>query len=533
MSNKNYGNKKGHNKRGQGYKPTRNDRGINEQQKDSRQKAGGSVGESSQSFRDIKPDLNDPSWYANTPQLLEDAGRLSFNNPLGGGIEFDFNISVSHPGRTKYWVPGIYAMDIVPFCGVASDATSPINVAATNVYHFTRFANSGARNYEAPDEMLYLMAMDNLYSIYAYMVRAYGVLNLASQWNRYIPKALFESMHLDFDDFQNNIANFRYYINQFGVKMSALAVPNTMPLFLRHQHLFADIYSDGTLSKSSMYLYVPYGFYKFDATASTTGGQLTFVPLTISGTPLTFAQLTAYANAMLDTILYDEDSGIISGDIMKAWGKDRLFKVGLITDDYVVLPQFSGEMLAQIQNATNLSANRSGAGALSSELNITQSGQNLICKPVIPIFEKRATLPLSGRRILNFYKEMPTSADVMVATRLTTSGTVSSSKFTVTEAGTELVVGATMYVMENTGKYTTYNSYYAIDGTNVATLDQLGYLTKFFQHPFAYYYSDGDGTQDLYIPIGDMDNYTMIGRDELEKLHATAILSEFNVPILG
>ena len=532
MSNKN-NTKKGHNKRGQGYKPARNDRGIYEQQKDSRQKTGESSGASSKTFRDIKPDLNDPSWYANTPQLLEDAGRLSFNNPLGGGIEFDFNISVAHPGRTKYWVPGVYALDIVPFCGVASDATSPINVAATNVYHFTRFANSGARNYEAPDEMLYLMAMDNLYSIYAYMVRAYGVLNLASQWNRYIPKALFESMHLEFDDFQSNIANFRYYINQFGIKMSALAVPNTMPLYLRHQHLFADIYSDGTLSKSSMYLYVPYGFYKFAAVTSETGGQLTFVPLTTSGTPLTFSQLTAYANAMLDAILYDEDSGIISGDIMKAWGKDRLFKVGLVTDDYVVLPQFSGEMLAQIQNSTNLSANLSGADALSSQLNITQSGQNLICKPVISLVVGHAASPLGGRRILNFYKEMPTSADVMVATRLTASGTVSGSKFTVTEAGTELVVGANMYVMDYNGVYSKYNSLYVIDGTNPNALDELGYLTKFFQHPFAYYYSNGDGTQDLYIPIGDMDNYTMIGREELEKLHATAILSEFNVPTLG
>lgn len=532
MSDKN-NTKKGHNKRGQGYKPTRNDRGIYEQQKDSRQKTGEFSGASSKTFRDIKPDLNDPSWYANTPQLLEDAGRLSFNNPLGGGIEFDFNISVSDPGRTKYWVPGIYALDIVPFCGVASDATSPINVAATNVYHFTRFANSGARNYEAPDEMLYLMAMDNLYSIYAYMVRAYGVLNLASQWNRYIPKALFESMHLNFNDFQSNIANFRYYINQFGIKMSALAVPNTMPLYLRHQHLFADVYSDGTLSKSSMYLYVPYGFYKFEAVTSETGGQLTFVPLTTSASTLTFAELTAYANAMLDAILYDEDSGIISGDIMKAWGKDRLFKVGLVTDDYVVLPQFSGEMLAQIQNSTNLSANLSGAGALSSQLNITQSGQNLICKPVIPLLERQAALPLGGRRILNFYKEMPTSADVMVATRLTTSGTVSGSNFTVTEAGTELVVGAKMYVMGTNGVYSRYSTLYAIDGTNQNALDQLGYLTKFFQHPFAYYHSDGDGTQDLYIPIGDMDNYTMIGREELEKLHATAILSEFNVPTLG
>ncbi len=470
--------------------------------------------------------------FATTPDLLAAAGKLSFNNPLGGKVELGFPSDPNNPSGTGYYVPGVCALSIAPYYGKSTTATSALNVAATNAYHFVRYANSGSRNYETPDLMIYLIAMDSLYSLYAYMARAYGVLNIASQWNRYIPKSLFTSMGLDFDDFSTHISDFNYYINNFGVRMSALAVPASMRLYEWHQKIFSSVFADGGLSKSALYVYVPYGFYQYTPVAEETGGSLTFVPLNTSAslTPLTFEQLRDYAEKLLGALLNDEDSGIISGDIMKAYGTGSLYSVARIPQDYVVVPVYDGSVLDQIQNSLNLGLNLTGAAAIATELNYTQSGGILINKGTLTIDADFAPI-FNGNRILTAKFEDPTPDDVMWMTRLTPAVSASATTLTIEAAGTELLVGVRIYQLNGAvnGSPRNWRMYLVTDGAN--DLYSLGLLTKFKRHPMTFVSTpDGGQTDTVYIPYGDLDNYTVVEGSVLAKLHETALLSLFNVP---
>lgn len=105
--------------------------------------------------------------------MVKDVASLSFNLPYGtrSGLPSPSN----RESRVTTSVPGILTIRFVTSLGVANGSVaSAINVAAKNIYSYVRFANSGARNYDSPDLMMYLLAMDSAYMFYAYLTKLYS-----------------------------------------------------------------------------------------------------------------------------------------------------------------------------------------------------------------------------------------------------------------------------------------------------------------------------------------------------------------------
>lgn len=144
-------------------------------------------------FNAQKSKPNDPRWYAQNPQLLRDTASFPYSWPLGNKL----NLGQHAPEINKGSIPGIMGIYTAPTFGWADNPNSPINVAARNVYSYVRHANSGHANYDAPDLMLYLCAMDSIYSYLSYLKRVYGVVSTYSYTNRYYPKAVIQAMHVD------------------------------------------------------------------------------------------------------------------------------------------------------------------------------------------------------------------------------------------------------------------------------------------------------------------------------------------------
>ena len=116
-----------------------------------------------------KSACNDASWYAANSQLLKDAASLAYSESVGSGYSV-----VMNPVTEQDWVtsiPGVYAIHTAPAIGVSKDNASAINIAARNIYSYVRHANAGHSNYDSPDLMIYLMAMDSLYSVLSFMAR--------------------------------------------------------------------------------------------------------------------------------------------------------------------------------------------------------------------------------------------------------------------------------------------------------------------------------------------------------------------------
>lgn len=260
-------------------------------------------------------------------------------------------------------VPGVAVYYISPSIGVASSKTDPINVAADSMYSFIRHANSGSANYDAPDLMLYMLAYCDIYSCINFLQRCYGLAQLYAIGNRYLPDALLTASGLDPEDVRTNLAQFRYGINVIINKASALAVPNTMRIFLRRAMLYQNIYTEGPSIKDQLYMMVPNDFMRFELNATTKAGKLYHHPwMNYSvGSSLVvnhYARVSlrsvssalAYANALLDSVIRDEDFGIMSGDILKAYGQN-IIKLTSLPEYYPIVPLYDQWVLSQFQQA--------------------------------------------------------------------------------------------------------------------------------------------------------------------------------------
>lgn len=507
---------------------------------------------------------NDPGWYFKDKNILESVASFSFNNALGRRLPLskffskNGNLSVK-TAKSASTASGVMGINIGLTAGVADTAQDPLNLAATNVYSYVRYKNSGAANYDAPDFMLYLIAMDSIYSCWNWLKRVYGIASTYSQMNRYEPKGMFAIENIDFDDIIDNISNFRGWLNVKADEISAFCVPATMTYNVRHSWLFSNVFTDSESSKAQLYMYVPDFFFRYDETSSPKGGKLVPVPCPRSAaytgtTPAKLSDLKAILNSMLEALNYSEDIGIMSGDVLKAYESSGLFKLSTFEADYRVEPTYSKEVLTQIENLTITTF--AAADIPSFEISQDPNTNYLKCKPVSTYpgnFESEA-------KMLNFHWNNPTPEDVVVATRLTSvlgpnTSTTGVSK-RVISCGSEITTGVNICTWaestdvdvaeSGTGalKLITTKVAYAMPYVGVsnmlatdvhglvAYLDMIAKLSQFDWAPYVPIgYQKAKGTDGLVFGLlWDYDVYTNVTPDNLSAINQMALLTEFNVP---
>lgn len=515
---------------------------------------------------------NDPQWYFKDPQILRDVASFSFETRLGSNYHFDKTESSNFGCITS--VAGVMAFELAPTPGVAETAQSPLNLAATNVYSFVRYKNSGAVNYDAPDLMMYLQAMDSIYASWNWMKRVYGIASTYSQTNAYAPRAWMEANMIDMDDIISNLADFRAFLNIKASEISAFCVPATMTYNIRHSWIFSNIYKDSDTNKAQTYIFVPSYFYQYSEATADTGAQLIPKPIwlnqvehtinhsaTSKAAYLTFDKLKAYMNELLEAVNYSEDIGIMSGDILKAYGEGGLFKVSSFDPDYRVEPVYSKEVLSQIENMTIMlhGSKRTNNTLTPAQFTINQDPNANIIK-FKPSGFKYSDVHIEEweRTYLNFHWENPTPEDVMVATRLSAcfqASTETPGTSEVVSCGSEIVIDAWMYRMGIPGAWTTFHStpyngqptelyylpvepdYDAFTTPGSADFMRLIYglttVSQFDWHPpvkIAVANQPAEGEQLTIDIMFDFDKYTQLDINDVENLHLVALLSEFNVP---
>lgn len=300
---------------------------------------------------------NDWRWYAQHEQLLKDAASFPYAVPIGNRLDLgEYGLDIN-----KTSIPGIMAIYTSPTFGWSDNANSPLNVSARNVYSYVRHANAGHSNYDAPDLMLYLCAMDSIYSYIAYLKRIYGIAMTFSYTNRYYPVAAINAMRVDFDDIQKHLADFRSFINILCVKAGSMCVPATMSYMAKHTWMYSGIYTDNDSDKSQSYMFCPEGFWYFSIVEQS--GALKYLSITDKlldrpspgpgvGALLSFADLIEIGNTLLDPVLSSEDMNIMSGDILKAFGEDMVYKLEAIDETYNIKPTYDDSVLDQVNNAT-------------------------------------------------------------------------------------------------------------------------------------------------------------------------------------
>lgn len=511
---------------------------------------------------DKSPRTNDLSWYTINDQLLRDAGSYSFNNPLGNTTriseltEFSSDITYDPSAVLDRAVPGVMAIEYVPTIGPSSDNYSPINIAARSLFSMVRKTQSGKWNYEAPDLMKYIVALDSLYMMYAYLCRVYGVAKVYSVVNRYWPDAILTANHVDRDDVISHLSDLRYYINTLAHRLNTLCAPSGIKLFDRHFFMNVGVWKDANYDKAQLYVFVPKFLYKYEE-FNTSSAPAELVPLLMDGSnasknnKYTVQELISMTETLVQSLMASEDIGVISGDLFKAYGVANSHNVATIDENFEVYPVYDSVVLHQIHNTRFLGAINDDVSTHKIRELTSQDGNAgaLVQSFDIPLATHMIAPVQNLAHVLDFDLDIAeiNPGWVMEATRLTALGKVYNSsdvtRVNLDVYGSEIAIQAIIYTISNGGvvKVAEVRSG-TMNGNQLQ--DHSCALSPFNLHPMLFAtkvtvdkdqitklnYIASSNTQPL---VYDINNYTVIGKTGLRKLHEVAMLALLNMPYSG
>lgn len=292
---------------------------------------------------------NDFAWYNKLGTLTSNAASFYLTNPAGKPIG---NLNSTNGSLNP--VPGIMVIDMLPaFAPTSTNANqasvSGLNIAAKQLYAKMRKANAGARSmYEAPDLLIYTLAVESIYSFLSSCARAYGFLSNYPTNNRYFVEPLIKAMGFDYEDLIANRLQFLNFINTSIHRLSRYVIPQGFTSFERSLWVNSNVFGD-TATTIKCQLYVPrmLAYWKFNSTSMDTGGCLE-LKYDSSSSPRTVASCIAFFEDLLAPIAQDDDFLTISGDILKF--TDNVVKFGEIDINYQLSPLYDENVLLQLHN---------------------------------------------------------------------------------------------------------------------------------------------------------------------------------------
>lgn len=483
---------------------------------------------------------NNPSWYYPNTQLLNAAASLPFSNLQGLSVDL-WTENLTSLNEMPF--PGIAQLNYVPSLGCTKAAVDGPTMAARYIYSFVRHANSGSRNYEAPDLYMYIMAWCSAASVIEEMKRVYGTMRAFIPKNRFYPAAMVTAMGGDFNNLSGNLPAFRALINLNVARLNALKIPAGLPILERWKQLATTYYMDGKTTKCQ--LYVPKMLYalKWEQTAMETGSALSYYDFEDDPCYYSIEACQQILDDLLGSMIENEDLGIMSGDILKAYGEGNCASLSMIDDDYICLPVESDEMLYQIHNAEfvgtptftdYIHAWQTPEGVIQSETTFLDNGTSI-----------NGIYNLPWRKgCLDFYKADPTPEDVIVATRWMYAGRAPSEKegapetlYTVTDTGSDIMCYCRIISDPNAGGlYTdpivTSNTIYRGDVTGALLNSQACAkltLSAFDFAPIMWLVCNSNASGNMFdsrtVPMTNIENYTFIDRDIIARMNHVVMLN--------
>lgn len=548
MSNKNAKNGKPNNQKDRG----RNSNNSNRNQRNTSKKPEQSASTqkdaaASRWMSDSKTrNANDIRWYAGSPEQLKAAASISWTGFAGQKL-FDQDNSI----------PGIMVLDWAPTIG--GENFTAVNQAANSIYSYVVHANSRNYKYDAPDLMLMILAGANVFSGFAEGVRVFGIMNRYNGVDLYTPQALVKALGFNFDDLQKNLSQMWFDLNHLVGQLQQIWIPNVMPVVERWFWLNSNIYRDAESAKAQYYIFRQETFYTLSETIDSNGTAL--VPNSVQmNRPLdrTWSEYMQMMNEMIDALVNAQDRGMIFGDILNAYGADKLYAVSPIDVDYQTPVSYNTEVLSQIENATVC---QTSVGNIVQDMNHVRISQNYMVGTYETFANaKVGTKFLPDDGLLNFHQlSTPTPEQIMIASRLRSAGLMIQDvdlsdpnhyKISLKPVvnGTEIVTGISVYFVTYTSGVAQVGGPVVIDANigdaSIGSLHNIYNWCSFDWAPWIYQTTNNPRTiptkpapgrvlqrlqpEKLY---GDWDNWSVITREELAKLHTTALLSEFGVPI--
>lgn len=531
--------------------------------------------------------LNDLSWYTRYPDLIAAAGAIPYPYRPGMAMPTSAPLTVQPTSSTTAsvsgtsYIPGVMALDWLPSVGISNNVTDPASIVCKEMYARVRAAFSGSLEADAPDFLMYVMALDSIFAFIAHLKRIYRTISVWTPQNYSLPDTVLHALGCSdafIKDARANKTKFWGNINELVYQSRKFTCPAVMDIFNRHYWMSDNLYADAAEPNAQFYCFRMAGLYQFEELplandAATKGSGLHMIKMPA------FASVDDafnFGKGLIDALVAWDTAYTINGYLLKAYQDTPSFTVETLQQDELLVPVFVPEVLSQIENSTtlplmtgvsfwdNFYSNPVATTAADVKkdvfagMNVVQNvlTNAVIANPQIGVDNPtssttKVTTPMVAA---GFYMDSPmvsvrsttpTVADTVIASRLKCSTadahniTIGSNQVMVFTpiAGTEIPLAWWLYnQMSTSGLYIPNRVVSWKDA--VVTFDQTGSLkswlslAQFDWHPFIRM-DMIDATSPQYMSytttwFGDTHNMTQMSEETLKQLHRVCVYSEFN-----
>lgn len=508
--------------------------------------------------------LNDIGWYKRYPELLEASARVAFPYKPGmkvdlGTITFD---DAAGTASASYEIPGVAALRWIPSFGRSEKATDPTSIAAREIYSKVRSKYSGSLEADAPDFIMYMGALDSIYSYIGALKRIYRLLDIYTPENYVLPDGLLTMLGMTpeaINKLRTHKADFNLAINQLIRMSKKFAMPASMDLFVRHYWMNDNVYTDRPAPNSQFYIFNQVGFYVYAQNNTPAGvpapglilmkapwGDLE--PWNPTGDAVEI--LYNFGANMINILSGWDDCYTISGYLMRAYEGVDQFTVDELPIHDQFNPVYVPEVLAQIENSIGVLASNAQdpSNVAGTEVSQDPATNAVLYKPRVQklsVFNEGADYVNAGN-VLNMHSTNPSSDAVVIATRLHPVRVPSTDpKYYDIYAGTEIPLGWNVLIrfmkagnirtaVWGVPQYLTIinkEDVWSFSNSKANDLAAISVLAAFDYHPlvnFALGYTLGGEAGSVNYLQGDVDNVTTVSDDVMFNIHRVCTYSELN-----
>jgi len=511
----------------------------------------------------VKSPSNPVQDYSPYNGSIDLVGRLNFSDELGKPVKHE---TINGTKSSTEVFPGVMSLRFTPLMLAHDAGGDAFNAACNKMYIELR---KKGRNGTEPDYTRADLGLYNITMAYAYMfvfwvIRLIGISNTYNVFNKYLPRTLINACNVDFNDLTEHRSNLVSKINNFCNFINAYPILN-IPLLTNWAERVAGYYMDDrVLNKTQFYLFNPakIGIFGWDSEGK---GQITmsdFVPRPSSTTRslMKVSDICEYLDLLQLNINYFSDNCTIAGDMARSFSASDFLALPRVSEDIVITPQRDEAVLFQIKNAEAFDPNaliskeaiEYGTDAWHAELNYTQDAEQDIvrCDPWF-VYSNAKYIPET--HIARMDIEQPTPDQIMEITRMQVNAALIGNQL---HSATDDTVWhfhslGNMYINDfavalepvgfgstnYSGCWSTFNSIYSVDKTNVAQMDRLlTYIHSLIPFDFSpllvINVFEGDAYVDT-IHIGTFVNYQNYHSDVLEALNELANWGLMSVPTVS
>lgn len=543
---------------------------------------------------------NDISWWNKNSGTFDNAVKIPFNRITGDTVQMTPKSQVMSVG--KVWhdpgtlgFPGFMTIEYIPTIGTAIGPTDAVNQAMDALYAKIYREYTGAANFTKSELAFHILHAEGIACMVAEVKRILRTVSSYAQQNHNFPRGLYQALTGETNDQMNQVVNklpsLRARLNRLIYNFNSLYIPKFTDVFDRWYSLSSNVWMDEDLISASGFVFTMSGYYKYieahedPETGTTVPPVLQYNRFYAQDFELKVDAFLRIAEGLMAEIRNSANFGIVNAAIAKATIPGDLQQIELFAEGELLKPEFSKEMLYQINNMFII-----GQYLDENSLNVTEDVELNTLK-----FMPQAKVGANGTidPVMNFFLYYPLNSYdsdispefIMEATRLMPHryyGSFRTQQDRLLDVATEIPFrmwftypafdcddngnilsttfkrSATFYSNSIIGGLIDNDTYPTPGGGNVAVMftedwnigaqmDEVsnmfqlfGLLSRFRCHPYIHVWLYGYNPNDVdktsaisaahYVStIGDMTTYTTITDSGLRGLNETALLSVYHV----